>query len=338
MKAPVTISERDLHALLGILSDSQQASLPLAGLPWSMLSDLKDQIGCDGLSFVGRIPSTQAQPLLGKTNGTGERMLPRQPADLGELWLDDSEPQAVWLNQALPDCPMQCEADDHASAAEQDWECAACAYPDRTGDLRSVIKLSDFYTTRQLHSTGMYQGMRKSGIEHELILCLPNDRGRVWFWRGAGPDFSERERGLLALLRPHLFEAYLAAERRRARQAPAHQPALGTAKPGRRWVHQRPDRPPTGHLGGNSPHSPGEHLHQAARLQPDSCGHQRVPRWGQLPPLGPGARGARSLGSPANGIIASNSWSVRARKSHWSCVLSVRATLDPGPRYWDGGT
>jgi DNA-binding CsgD family transcriptional regulator len=217
MKAPVTISERDLHALLGILSDSQQASLPLAGLPWSMLSDLKDQIGCDGLSFVGRIPSTQAQPLLGKTNGTGERMLPRQPADLGELWLDDSEPQAVWLNQALPDCPMQCEADDHASAAEQDWECAACVYPDRTGDLRSVIKLSDFYTTRQLHSTGMYQGMRKSGIEHELILCLPNDRGRVWFWRGAGPDFSERERGLLALLRPHLFEAYLAAERRRHR-------------------------------------------------------------------------------------------------------------------------
>ena len=217
MKAPVTISERDLHALLGILSDSQQASLPRAGLPWSMLSDLKDQIGCDGLSFVGRIPSIQAQLLLGKTNGTGERMLPRQPADLGELWLDDSEPQAVWLNQALPDCPMQCEADDHASAAEQDWECAACTYPDRTGDLRSVIRLSDFYSTRQLHSTGMYQGMRKTGIEHELILCLPDDRGRVWFWRGPGPDFSERERGLLALLRPHLFEAYLAAERRRHR-------------------------------------------------------------------------------------------------------------------------
>ena len=31
MKAPVTISERDLHALLGILSDSQQASLPQVG-------------------------------------------------------------------------------------------------------------------------------------------------------------------------------------------------------------------------------------------------------------------------------------------------------------------
>ena len=98
----------------------------------------------------------------------------------------NSEPQAVWVNQALPVCPMQCEADEHASTAEQDWECAACAYPDRTGDLRSVIKLSDFYSTRQLHSSGLYQGMRKSGIEHELMLCLPNDSGaaevlaRVW--------------------------------------------------------------------------------------------------------------------------------------------------------------
>ena len=35
------------------------------------------------------------------------------------------------------------------------------------------------------------------------------------FFRGAGADFSERDRGLLALLRPHLHEAYRAAERRR---------------------------------------------------------------------------------------------------------------------------
>ena len=33
--------------------------------------------------------------------------------------------------------------------------------------------------------------------------------------RGRGPDFSERDRALLALLRPHLQHAYLDAERRR---------------------------------------------------------------------------------------------------------------------------
>jgi DNA-binding NarL/FixJ family response regulator len=43
----------------------------------------------------------------------------------------------------------------------------------------------------------------------------PGQTTRLIFFRGPGPDFSERDRALLALLRPHLHEAYLAAERRR---------------------------------------------------------------------------------------------------------------------------
>ena len=35
------------------------------------------------------------------------------------------------------------------------------------------------------------------------------------FFRGPGRDFSERDRALLTLLRPHLQQAYLDAERRR---------------------------------------------------------------------------------------------------------------------------
>ena len=38
---------------------------------------------------------------------------------------------------------------------------------------------------------------------------------RLYFFRGPGPDFSERDRDLLTLLRPHLHQAYLDAERRR---------------------------------------------------------------------------------------------------------------------------
>jgi DNA-binding NarL/FixJ family response regulator len=53
--------------------------------------------------------------------------------------------------------------------------------------------------------------------------CPPGPGGRCprapygWlcFWRGPGPDFSERDRALLALLRPHLHQVYLDAERRR---------------------------------------------------------------------------------------------------------------------------
>jgi DNA-binding NarL/FixJ family response regulator len=35
------------------------------------------------------------------------------------------------------------------------------------------------------------------------------------FFRGPGGDFTERDRALLALLRPHLQEAYAEAEARR---------------------------------------------------------------------------------------------------------------------------
>jgi DNA-binding NarL/FixJ family response regulator len=38
---------------------------------------------------------------------------------------------------------------------------------------------------------------------------------RLYFRRGPGTDFSERDRALLTLLRPHLHQAYLDAERRR---------------------------------------------------------------------------------------------------------------------------
>jgi DNA-binding CsgD family transcriptional regulator len=58
----------------------------------------------------------------------------------------------------------------------------------------------------------------RPGFEHELMLCLPGAPGRtvrLMFFRGPGQDFSERDRALLALLRPHLLEAYADAELRR---------------------------------------------------------------------------------------------------------------------------
>jgi DNA-binding NarL/FixJ family response regulator len=65
---------------------------------------------------------------------------------------------------------------------------------------------------------------RRTGMEHYLMLCLPEPTPRtagpgrhlrLYLDRGPGPDFSERDRALLVLLRPHLHQAYLDAERRR---------------------------------------------------------------------------------------------------------------------------
>jgi DNA-binding CsgD family transcriptional regulator len=135
----------------------------------------------------------------------------------------DSSRQENWFWQVVP-----AEGRDGWYYAAEFWEHywdSPCSYPDRTGDLRSVIKISDSYSARQWHSTGMYHDCyRPDGIEHQLGLCLPAGPGRaagpgrtLWLAlsRGCGPDFSDRDRDLLTVLRPHLHQAYLDAERRR---------------------------------------------------------------------------------------------------------------------------
>jgi len=108
---------------------------------------------------------------------------------------------------------------------ENYWDCQHYSYPARTGDLRSVVTIADFYSARQWHSTAMYTDLaRPLGLEHSLQLCLPSatamtaDPGRyvgLALCRGPWPDFSERDRAVLTLLRPHLYQAHLDAERRR---------------------------------------------------------------------------------------------------------------------------
>jgi DNA-binding CsgD family transcriptional regulator len=188
MSASVRASERDLRTLAGIVSDDR-ADLPADGLPLSLLADLKDQIRCDELSFEGF----------------------------------DSGRQASWFAQALP--ALDDGAFEEYEAREpvhwqHYWDCQPCSYPDRTGDLRSVLKIADFYSAREWRSTGMYSDVyRPQGFEHHLMLSLPaGPHGRtvrLFFFRGPGPDFCERDRALLTLLRPHLYQAYLDAERRR---------------------------------------------------------------------------------------------------------------------------
>jgi DNA-binding CsgD family transcriptional regulator len=192
MTAPVTVSEKDLRTLLGIVT-GYRSDLPPAGLPMSLLAELTDQIRCDDLSFFGF----------------------------------DSARRTTWFLQEIP-----VDADDSAyleGFQRNYWDFDPVTYPERTGDVRSVTKISDFYSARQLHSTGFYSDYSwPVGIEHHLMLVLPAGAGltaepgrtvRLMLFRESGPDFSERDRDLLSLLRPHLHQAYLDAEHRR-RPAP----------------------------------------------------------------------------------------------------------------------
>lgn len=195
MSTPVRVSEPDLRALAGMVTEDRPDLLLSEGLPPSLLADLMAQIPCDGLLFQGF----------------------------------DSRRQLNWFKQGLPapagDVAAVALADADKAHWEHYWDCLPCSYPDRTGDVRSVVTIADFYSARQWHSTGMYSEVyRVLGCEHELQLCLPAVVGpvgeakrtvRLYLFRGPGPDFSDRDRALLTLLRPHLHEAYVDAERHR---------------------------------------------------------------------------------------------------------------------------
>ncbi|MDQ1585165.1 MAG: hypothetical protein QOH80_530, partial [Actinomycetota bacterium] len=106
------------------------------------------------------------------------------------------------------------------AAYKRHYWASECSYPDRSGDITSVVRLSDHLSDREHHSSAMYADYdRALGVERELKVCLdaggPQRTLRLMFVRGPASDFSDRDIAILTLLRPHLQAAYLAAERRR---------------------------------------------------------------------------------------------------------------------------
>jgi hypothetical protein len=142
------------------------------------------QVGDPGLRDLVPAPGQQALP----TRLSAARPLPRL-----------RDPPTFWFDQQIP-------ADDGEIDDQAFWDnygdAALCSYYDRTGDLRSTTKLSDFYSARQWHSTGLYTDyFRLYGTEHQLLMVLPAGPGpttgpgrtiRLEFCRDerGAPDFS----------------------------------------------------------------------------------------------------------------------------------------------------
>jgi DNA-binding CsgD family transcriptional regulator len=84
------------------------------------------------------------------------------------------------------------------------------AHHQKTGDGRAA-KISDFLTLRQFHRLGLYNEFyRRLETERQMAVILPAPAPLVIgvAVNRSGRDFSERERLLLNLLRPHLAQAY----------------------------------------------------------------------------------------------------------------------------------
>jgi DNA-binding CsgD family transcriptional regulator len=123
-------------------------------------------------------------------------------------------------------------ADGQAALARHVHQHPLVAYYRRTKS-RPVLKLSDFLSRRQLHDLGLYTDfLTRMRIEHMIVAALPF---RAPLQAGfslcrSGRDFTERDRQVLELLRPHLAQAY--------RNAEAAQKAAATA----RWLEEGLER------------------------------------------------------------------------------------------------
>jgi DNA-binding CsgD family transcriptional regulator len=83
--------------------------------------------------------------------------------------------------------------------------------------------MSDVATRRDLHATAFYDLVfRPMSVEHQLAMAVSSEPGTLVgiALNRDRPDFTERERGILSLLRPHVARLLRdAAERRRMRVA-----------------------------------------------------------------------------------------------------------------------
>lgn len=84
------------------------------------------------------------------------------------------------------------------------------AYFRRTSDGRAT-RISDFLTQRELRNLGYYnEYLHRVGLEHRMSIVIPKPPHSVIALAlgRSGRDFSERDRLLLDLLRPHLAQAH----------------------------------------------------------------------------------------------------------------------------------
>ena len=101
---------------------------------------------------------------------------------------------------------------DQTEDEGRDAMAVACGtYPLRDVDLASSpepLRITDIVSTRALRRTAYYTlMMRPFGVEHEVKLWLPAPPRHTHFFsllRGPGSDFTDRDVGLLSLVRPHL--------------------------------------------------------------------------------------------------------------------------------------
>ena len=188
MPVRMTISERDVRTMLRVVHTADHDD-PAEPMPWSVFAGLKELVGADAVQLC------QYDAMRRVDLFCPQEISDIQPSEGCLAESDEAYSEAFW----------------------QHYWGSACSYPDSSGDIVSVTRISDFYSDREFHNKPIYVDcIKRFGGEREMMLCLPSPPGRVlrWiFWRGPGRDFTERDRSILTLLRPHLYSTFKRRQR-----------------------------------------------------------------------------------------------------------------------------
>lgn len=189
-----TLPDSDLHALFMLLEDARRDD-PGEVVPRALL---------EGLARLIRADSVQLTEL----DWVGESLAQQQILIGGECFAtttaESDEDAATYfrVSRTFLACTDPTDID-----------------PTRPDQRVRATRFSDFYTDLELRSTAAWaEHYRFIPARTCLGVRLPGPPGharRVVFMRSTTTDFTDRDVMLLSLLRPHLHEIYLDAERRR---------------------------------------------------------------------------------------------------------------------------
>jgi DNA-binding CsgD family transcriptional regulator len=170
-----TISEQDLRRLLDVVSP--------------------EAVDDDGSEFPQRVLAGLAELI---------------PSACVSFFVMDTRARQVTAGQeiVLADLPEEDEESDELFF-DAYWDCVACSWPELSGDHDRVTMGKDFYSEQEYARLLMAEYSRRMAVWHELLVCLPPqgrlERRILLAREGGDRPYSERDRLLLTLLRPHLI-------------------------------------------------------------------------------------------------------------------------------------
>jgi DNA-binding CsgD family transcriptional regulator len=186
----MTLTDREIDAINAVIEAGSAPRRSGTVVGWEVLEAIDRLVPCDEIDLVGTDVRVMGhyfeQVLVGGSDHVWEPRHRATPFD------GDGPGSGFWAHF---------------------WE-DPCSLPERTGDFTPVSTLSDFFSDRQLRSHRIYaENVGPRGLFREALLTWPDGHGctlRLLCWRGPGRDFTERERFILRLLRPHVVTAYRA--------------------------------------------------------------------------------------------------------------------------------